>query len=66
MTDILIINPPSPDKSIIIRDLNRSGRTSRERIIWPQTNLAYLAAIIPKNMGVKIIKVKDINTDSLF
>lgn len=55
MTDILLVNPPSPDKSIIIRDLNRSGRTSRERIIWPQTNLAYLAAMAPSNLKVEII-----------
>lgn len=47
-TDILFVNPPSPDGSIIIRDLNRSGRTSRERIIWPQTSLAYLAAMVPE------------------
>lgn len=55
MVDVLIVNPPSPDKSIIIRDLNRSGRTSRERIIWPQTSLAYLAAMVPKGLSVKII-----------
>ncbi len=53
--DILLVNPPSPDKSIIIRDLNRSGRTSREQIIWPQTNLAYLASMVPSNLKVEII-----------
>ena len=52
--DILLINPPSPDGSIIIRDFNRSGRISKERIIWPQTSLAYFAAMVknletPKN-----------------
>lgn len=55
MTDILFVNPPSPDSSIIIRDLNRSGRTSKEQIIWPQTNLAYLAAIAPSSLSVEII-----------
>ncbi len=55
MTDILIINPPSPDKSIIIRDFNRSGRTSKEQIIWPQTSLAYLAAMVPPDLKVEII-----------
>lgn len=55
MTDLLLINPPSPDKSIIIRDLNRSGRTSKEQIIWPQTNLAYLAAMAPDNFKVEIL-----------
>lgn len=55
MTKFLFINPPSPDNSIIIRDFNRSGRTSKERIIWPQTNLAYMAAMLGKNANVKII-----------
>lgn len=55
MTDILIVNPPSPDKSIIIRDFNRSGRTSKEQIIWPQTSLAYLAAMVPPYLKVEII-----------
>jgi len=43
--DVLFVNPPSPDGSIYIRDINRSGRRSRERTIWPQTSLAYLAAV---------------------
>ncbi|MBU4360688.1 radical SAM protein, partial [Patescibacteria group bacterium] len=54
-TDILIVNPPSPDGSIIIRDFNRSGRTSKERIIWPQTSLAYLASMVPSHLKVEII-----------
>lgn len=45
MTDVLFVNPPSPDRYVYIRDLNRSGRRSRERTIWPQTSLAYLAAV---------------------
>lgn len=44
--DVLIINPPSPDEHVYIRDFNRSGRRSRERTIWPQTSLAYLGAIL--------------------
>ncbi len=55
MVDVLLVNPPSPDKSIIIRDFNRSGRTSKEKIIWPQTNLAYMAAMLPEDMSVKIV-----------
>jgi len=55
MIDILLVNPPSPDGSIIIRDFNRSGRTSKERIIWPQTSLAYLAAMVPSNLTIEII-----------
>lgn len=43
--DILFVNPPSPDGYVYIRDINRSGRRSRERTIWPQTSLAYLAAV---------------------
>jgi len=43
--DVLLVNPPSPDKFIYIRDINRHGRSSWERIKWPQTSLAYLAAI---------------------
>ena len=43
--EVLFVNPPSPDGHIYIRDINRSGRRSRERTIWPQTSLAYLAAV---------------------
>ena len=43
--DILFVNPPSADGFIYIRDINRHGRSSWERIKWPQTNLASLAAI---------------------
>lgn len=43
--DALFVNPPSPDGFIYIRDINRHGRSSWERILWPQTSLAYLAAI---------------------
>jgi anaerobic magnesium-protoporphyrin IX monomethyl ester cyclase len=44
--DVLFVNPPSPDGYVYIRDINRSGRRSRERTIWPQTSLAYLAAVV--------------------
>ena len=53
--DVLIVNPPSPDGHIYIRDICRWGRKSRERIIWPQTSLAYLAAMVPDGMSVEII-----------
>ncbi len=43
--DVLFVNPPSPDGFIYIRDVNRHGRSSWERMIWPQTNLAILAAV---------------------
>ncbi|MCX6796615.1 MAG: radical SAM protein, partial [Candidatus Falkowbacteria bacterium] len=53
--DILFINPPSPDRYIYIRDINRSGRRSKEREIWPQTSLAYLAAMVREKYSVGLI-----------
>ena len=55
MTDVLIVNPPSPDGHIYIRDVCRWGRKSREKMVWPQTSLAYLAAMVPDDMSVRII-----------
>lgn len=56
MINILFVNPPSPDGEIYIRDINRSGRRSRERTIWPQTSLAYLAAVMKQaNYKVDIV-----------
>ena len=55
MSDVLIVNPPSPDGHIYIRDVCRWGRKSREGMLWPQTSLAYLAAMVPENMTVRII-----------
>ena len=55
MTDVLIVNPPSPDGHIYIRDVCRWGRKSREKMIWPQTSLAYIAAMVPDDMSVRII-----------
>lgn len=46
---IVFINPPSPDGFTYIRDINRSGRRSREGTIWPQTSLAMLAAMFPEH-----------------
>src|SRR5713226_3927725 len=55
MTDVLIVNPPSPDGHVYIRDMCRWGRKSREKMVWPQTSLAYLAAMVPEGMSVRII-----------
>ncbi len=55
MVDVLIVNPPSPDGHIYIRDMCRWGRKSREKMIWPQSSLAYLAAVVPDDMTVRII-----------
>ena len=43
---VALVNPPSPDGQIYIRDVNRSGRLSREGTIWPQTSLAMIAAVL--------------------
>lgn len=51
---VLLVNPPSPDEFIYIRDTNRSGRRSIERTIWPQTSLAMIAGVLDK-CDVKII-----------
>jgi radical SAM superfamily enzyme YgiQ (UPF0313 family) len=51
---VLLINPPSPDEFIYIRDTNRSGRRSVERTIWPQTSLAMIAGVL-QECEVKII-----------
>jgi len=56
MSKIFFINPPSPKKNVVvIRDLDRSGRQSMEKTIWPQTSLAYLAAMLKNDFKVRII-----------
>jgi len=51
--DVLFVNPPSADGFIYIRDINRHGRSSWERMKWPQTSLAYLAAVA-EQAGYKV------------
>ena len=52
---VLLVNPPSPTGEIFIRDVNRSGRLSREGTIWPQTSLALIAAVLDEaGCAVKI------------
>ena len=65
--NILFVNPPSPDGYIYIRDINRSGRRSRERTIWPQTSLAMLASVFEED-NVKIVDciAEEISYISLF
>ena len=46
LVDVLFVNPPSPDGEVFIRDIHRVGRRSREKMIWPQTELAGCAAVI--------------------
>ena len=45
--DILFVNPPAPDRGIWIRSQHRVGRRSREGMIWPQVDLAQMAALFP-------------------
>lgn len=45
--DILIVNPPAPDGGVWIRSQHRVGRRSREGMIWPQVDLAQIAALFP-------------------
>lgn len=45
--DILLVNPPAPDRGIWIRSQHRVGRRSREGMIWPQIELAQMAALFP-------------------
>ena len=45
--DILLVNPPAPDRGIWIRSQHRVGRRSREGMIWPQVDLAQMAALFP-------------------
>ena len=44
--DILLVNPPSPDGGIWIRSQHRVGRRSRENMVWPQVELAQMAAVL--------------------
>ncbi|MBN1178040.1 MAG: radical SAM protein, partial [Anaerolineae bacterium] len=45
--DVLFVNPPAPDRAIWIRSQHRVGRRSREGMIWPQVDLAQMAALFP-------------------
>ena len=53
--DILLVNPPTPDQAIWIRSQHRVGRRSRENMIWPQMELAQMAAMLDKDYNVAII-----------
>jgi radical SAM superfamily enzyme YgiQ (UPF0313 family) len=54
-TDILLVNPPTPDRAIWIRSQHRVGRRSRENMIWPQMELAQMAAMLMPDYSVEII-----------
>jgi len=53
--DVLLVNPPTPDGAVWIRSQHRVGRRSRENMIWPQMELAQMAAILEADYSVAII-----------
>lgn len=53
--DVLLVNPPAPDRAIWIRSQHRVGRRSRENMIWPQCSLAQLAAMLLPDYTVEIV-----------
>ncbi len=53
--DVLLVNPPSPNRDPYIRDIHRVGRNSREGTIWPQTALAQLAAMFGEDTSVRVV-----------
>jgi anaerobic magnesium-protoporphyrin IX monomethyl ester cyclase len=53
--DVLLVNPPAPDRGIWIRSQHRVGRRSREGMIWPQVSLAQMAALLTPAYSVEIV-----------
>ena len=53
--DILLVNPPTPDRGYWIRTQHRVGRRTRENMIWPQVSLAQMAALLMDSYTLKII-----------
>lgn len=53
--DVLLVNPPSPNRDPYIRDIHRVGRNSREGTIWPQTSLAQLAAMFGEETRIRVV-----------
>jgi anaerobic magnesium-protoporphyrin IX monomethyl ester cyclase len=53
--DVLLVNPPAPDRAIWIRSQHRVGRRSRENMIWPQVSLAQLAALLHPDYSVGVV-----------
>ncbi len=53
--DIMLVNPPAPDRGIWIRSQHRVGRRSRENMIWPQVELAQMAALLLPDYAVEVV-----------
>lgn len=55
MVDVMLVNPPSPDGDIWIRSQHRVGRKSRENMIWPQVELAQMAACLHPDYKIEVV-----------
>jgi radical SAM superfamily enzyme YgiQ (UPF0313 family) len=53
--NVLLVNPPAPDGGVWIRSQHRVGRRSRENMIWPQVDLAQMAALLVPDYTVEIV-----------
>ena len=53
--DILLVNPPTPDRELWIRTQHRVGRRTRENMVWPQVSLAQMAALLHPTYKVQIV-----------
>ena len=53
--EVLLVNPPTPDGAVWIRSQHRVGRRSRENMIWPQVEMAQMAAILMPEYTVEIV-----------
>lgn len=53
--DVLLVNPPAPDNGIWIRSQHRVGRRSRENMVWPQVDLAQMAALLSPPFKVAVV-----------
>jgi anaerobic magnesium-protoporphyrin IX monomethyl ester cyclase len=61
--DILLVNPPTPDGALWIRSQHRVGRRTRENMVWPQVELAQMAALLAPAYRVKILDCNATRTD---
>ncbi len=56
MMNVLLLNPPYIEKKkIFMKEIGRCGSTASGNQFWPQTGLAYLAAVAEQEHNVKII-----------
>ncbi len=60
---VLFVNPPTPDGGIWIRSQHRVGRRSRENMIWPQVDLAQMAALLVSKHTVEIVDAVALRMD---